>query len=183
MPRRPSRRQASARILGAMAGLTVGSVAVAVLCAIAITSAIAGRTAPLVGLVAAAVIVSLIWVLLSRRRPGRELGERVTIAAQPSAWRITSQAAVTMGLRAPDEVRITLWPVISLSQRARLASRSYTVLRVGLPALALLDEAQLRVLIAATLDAQRGHAALLVTGPGEHNTPSSEPCTDGGCRS
>jgi hypothetical protein len=160
--RAPSRRQASIRIIAVLAALGAGAGALTVCSGFVIASTLAGRLPTLAGLFAAAVILCLAWVLTPRARAGGDVGERVSPTLQPELWRLIRDAAGAIGVRTPDEVRITLWPVVSLSQRLRVTARPHTVLRIGLPALALLDETQLRALVAATLDARRGHSALLI---------------------
>jgi hypothetical protein len=161
-PRVLTRHQASLRITAAIVGLGVGVLAVSLMCGAFVAAAVSGQVPIVLGGLAAAMGLVLIHVLWPRQRRTRDLGEKVTLDAQPELWRVVQEAASTLDVASPDELRITLWPTISLTQRLESVGSAHTVLSIGLPVIALLGEAQLRVLVATTLDAQRQHAALLI---------------------
>jgi hypothetical protein len=157
-----SRRQASARILATIGALAAGALMVTLLSGTVLAATLTGRVPVLVGGVAAAVGIVLIWVLWPRQRTSDEIGEKARRNAQPELWGIVDETSSALGLPPPDDVRLTLWPTFSLSQRMRPFVRVHTTLRLGLPVLALLSRNELRVLVATTLNGRRHHAALLV---------------------
>jgi hypothetical protein len=131
-------------------------------CGAGIAAALSGHAPLLLGVFALGVALTLVVTLWPRHRRRIEVGERLTEDRQPQIWRLTREAANTIGVSVPTDIRLTLWPEVSLSQHVQLPTHVHTTLRLGLPALALLTEEQLRTILAATLDSQRDHSALLL---------------------
>jgi hypothetical protein len=157
-----SRRQAMGRLVGSICGLGLASLTGAVVAALLVAGALAREVPLLLGAFGLTVVIMLVAILWPRRRPAADVGERVAREGQPALWELCSQAAEMLGSRPPDEMRITLWPTVSLSMELPFPASPRTTLRLGLPALALLTPEQLQVIVAATLDGQREHAAALL---------------------
>ena len=161
-PRRSSRRHASLRLISALSAIGIVLLAIVGGFAALTAATIAGRGSPLGEFLAFMVVAVLIRTLWPRGLEVREVGEMARPETQPDVWRISAAAAAGVGAPVPTELRLTLRPTISLSQQLRFPGRVHTTLRIGLPVLAALSEAELEVALASTLDGQRGHAALLI---------------------